>query len=121
MPYAIGAKVKLTRDAQVTSDAAAAGLGLPGPLFLAEGLEGVVTGSAQEAGGMAQEYLAAFDQQVGPGQFTGHTALLIDGLRQQVIRHGAALPGGSARVRYRVRFENGFVLGGVEENWLTGA
>ncbi|MFD2009668.1 hypothetical protein [Streptomyces narbonensis] len=50
-PYEIGAKVKLTRDVQVTAIDTAGGNGCPGPLCLAEDLEGVVTGSADEAGG----------------------------------------------------------------------
>ncbi|TYC66585.1 hypothetical protein EH183_42105 [Streptomyces sp. CB01881] len=122
MPYETGAKVKLTRDVQVTADDTAARIGLPGPLSLTEGLEGIVTGSAKEArGGMAQDALAAFDQQVRPGQFDAFTAGLLDNLRQQIIRHGAFDAGAGARVRYTVRFENGFVLDGLEEDWLTRA
>ncbi|MEU6237532.1 hypothetical protein, partial [Kitasatospora sp. NPDC047058] len=44
MPYETGAKVKLTRDAQVTGVDTVARMGFPGPLFLAEGLTGTVTG-----------------------------------------------------------------------------
>ncbi|MER7755191.1 hypothetical protein [Kitasatospora sp. NPDC097643] len=121
MPYETGARVRLTRDVQLTADDAAARTGLPGPLFLAEGLSGVVTGSAMEAGGPAQDGLAAFDQQIRGGRYDSFTNSLIDNLRQQVVRHSAYDAGAGARIRYRVRFENGFVLAGLEEDWLTGA
>ncbi|MFI8460227.1 hypothetical protein [Kitasatospora sp. NPDC085464] len=121
MPYETGAKVKLTRDVQVTADGGAARGGSPGPLFLAEGLQGIVTGSAKEAGGGAQGHLASFDQQIRGQQFDPFAASLIDNLRQRVIQHSAYDGGAGARIRYRVRFENGFVLDGLEEEWLTGA
>jgi len=121
MPYETGAKVKLTRDAQVTGVDTVARMGFPGPLFLAEGLTGTVTGVAKEAGGAAQDYLASFEQQIRGSQFDSFTAGLVDDLRQRVIRHSAYGAGGVARIRYRVRFENGFVLDGLEEEWLTGA
>lgn len=122
MPYEIGAKVRLTRDVQVTPDGMAAGMGLPGPLFLAEGLAGVVTGSAKEAGGVSPDMLAGFEQQLRDGRFGSHTPGLLDDLRQRVV--GMALGTGAGvgtQTRYKVRFENGFVLGGLEEGWLTGA
>ncbi|MFD9410127.1 hypothetical protein ACFWBN_24375 [Streptomyces sp. NPDC059989] len=122
MPYETGAKVKLTRDVQLTANDTAARIGFPGPLCLAEGLEGIVTGSAKEAGGgMAQDGLAEFERRVRGVQFDGHTAGIIDNLRQQIIRHGGLDAGVGAQIRYRVRFENGFVLGGLEEGWLTEA
>ncbi|MGW6705075.1 hypothetical protein ACWGDE_09300 [Streptomyces sp. NPDC054956] len=121
MPYETGAKVKLARDVQLTANDTAARIGFPGPLCLAEGLEGIVTGSAEEAGGMAQDGLAEFERRVRGVQFDGHTAGIIDNLRQQIIRHGGLDAGVGDRIRYRVRFENGFVLGGLEEGWLTEA
>ncbi|MFE5559871.1 hypothetical protein [Streptomyces sp. NPDC056544] len=121
MPYETGAKVKLIRDVQLTANDTAARIGFPGPLCLAEGLEGIVTGSAKEAGGVAQDGLAEFERRVRGVQFDGHTAGLIDSLRQQIIRHGGLDSGVGAQIRYRVRFENGFVLGGLEEGWLTEA
>ncbi|WP_327732975.1 hypothetical protein OG749_02985 [Streptomyces nojiriensis] len=121
MPYETGAKVKLTRDVQLTANDTAARIGFPGPLCLAEGLEGIVTGSAKEAGGVAQDGLAEFERRVRGVQFDGHTAGIIDNLRQQIIRHGGLDAGVGAQIRYRVRFENGFVLGGLEEGWLTEA
>lgn len=48
MPYETGAKVKLTRDVQLTANDTAARIGFPGPLCLAEGLQGIVTGSARK-------------------------------------------------------------------------
>ncbi|MFJ9445924.1 hypothetical protein ACIRRH_29315 [Kitasatospora sp. NPDC101235] len=121
MPYETGAKVRLTRDVQVTADGTAARTGFPGPLFLAEGLQGIVTGSAKEAGGVAQDHLASFDQQIRGRQFDPFAAGLIENLRQQVIQHSGYDGGAGARIRYKVRFENGFVLDGLEEDWLTGA
>ncbi|MFE5584032.1 hypothetical protein [Kitasatospora sp. NPDC056531] len=121
MPYEIGAKVKLTRDVQVTADGTAAGTGFPGPLFLAGGLAGIVTGSATEAGGASQSMLASFEQQVRGVRLDGFAAGLVEDLRQRVIGLGAVDAGVGAQIRYRVRFENGFVLGGLEEGWLTGA
>ncbi|MCG6495510.1 hypothetical protein [Kitasatospora sp. A2-31] len=121
MPYEPGAKVKLTRDTQVTGDGTAGRAGLPGPLFLAQGLEGVVTGVAAGAGGAAEAALAAFDQQIGGARFDGFTTHLLDNLRQQVIGNGASAAGAGSRTRYRVRFVNGFVLDGLEEDWLAGA
>ncbi|RKT09756.1 hypothetical protein BX285_6860 [Streptomyces sp. 1114.5] len=121
MPYEIGAKVKLTRDVQVTADDTAARSGLPGPLSLAAGLAGIVSGSAQEAGGAATNWVAAFDREVRPGQLQGFAAGLVQNLRQQVVAQGGHDGGVGARIRYRVRFENGFVLDGIEEDWLAGA
>ncbi|MEU7074012.1 hypothetical protein AB0B30_32125 [Streptomyces narbonensis] len=121
MPYEIGAKVKLTRDVQVTAIDTAGGIGFPGPLCLAEGLQGVVTGSADEAGGVVRDGLAEFERQVRGVQFDRFTAGVIDNLRQQIIRQGGIDAGVGTQIRYRVRFENGFVLGGLEEGWLTGA
>ncbi|MFE6848950.1 hypothetical protein [Streptomyces sp. NPDC057686] len=121
MPYETGARVKLTKDVQVTANETAARIGFPGPLCLAEGLEGIVTGSAKEAGGVAQDGLAEFERQIRGVQFDGFTADLIDNLRQQIIQHGGFGAGVGAQIRYRVRFENGFVLGGLEEDWLTRA
>ncbi|MGW3040612.1 hypothetical protein ACWC9T_11315 [Kitasatospora sp. NPDC001159] len=121
MPYEIGAKVRLTRDVQVTADGTAAGIGFPGPLFLAGGLAGIVTGSAMEAGGVSQDMLASFDQQIRDSRLQGFAADLVEDLRQRVIGPGAFDAGAGAQIRYRVRFENGFVLGGIEEAWLTGA
>ncbi|MFD7977348.1 hypothetical protein [Streptomyces sp. NPDC059071] len=121
MPYETGAKVRLTRDVQVTGNDAAAGAGGPGPLFLAEGLQGVVTGSARAAGGMAQDALASFDQQVGGQRFDGFTTALIGDLRQRLIQQGAFDAVVGDRIGYRVRFENGFVLDGLQEDCLTRA
>ncbi|MGW0885191.1 hypothetical protein [Streptomyces sp. NPDC002671] len=123
MPYEIGAKVKLTRDVQVTADGTAARIGFPGPLFLAGGLAGIVTdtGLAKEAGGASQDMLANFDQQIRDVRLEGFAAGLVEDLRQRVIGPGAFDAGVGAQIRYRVRFENGFVLGGLEEGWLTGA
>ncbi|MFG2874520.1 transposase [Streptomyces sp. NPDC048337] len=121
MPYETGAKVKLTRDVQVTANDTAARIGCPGPLCLAEGLEGIVTGSAKEAGGAAQDGLAEFERRIRGVQFDGFTAGVLDNLRQQIIQHGGIDAGVGAQIRYRVRFENGFVLGGLEEGWLTEA
>ncbi|MGW4892900.1 hypothetical protein ACWEQL_11675 [Kitasatospora sp. NPDC004240] len=119
MPYEIGAKVRLTRDVQVTADGTAARLDVPGPLFLAQGLTGVVTGSAKEAGGASQDMLASFEQQIRGARFDSFTAGLMDDIRQRIIAAGASAPGAGARIGYRVRFENGFVLDGLEEGWLT--
>ncbi|MFE5791850.1 hypothetical protein ACFQ8C_04645 [Streptomyces sp. NPDC056503] len=129
MPYETGAMVRLTRDVQVTPDGAAARGGLPGPLFLAEGLEGLVTNVAKEAGGgstAVQAGLAEFDRIVGNSRFTGFTAHMVDDLRQRMVQQvgygsGAAGAGGGTRVAYRVRFVNGFVLDGLEEDSLTRA
>ncbi|MFF3621024.1 hypothetical protein [Streptomyces sp. NPDC002467] len=121
MPYETGAKVKLTRDVQVTANDTPGRVGFAGPLWLAEGLQGVVTGSATEAGSMTQQALAEFEQQVRGVRFDGFTAGVIDNLRQQIIQHGGLGAGVGAQIRYKVRFENGFVLGGLEEGWLTQA
>ncbi|MEU8925044.1 hypothetical protein AB0D10_29595 [Kitasatospora sp. NPDC048545] len=121
MPYEIGARVRLARDVQVTADGTAARGGLPGPLFLAEGLQGIVMGSATEAGGVAQDHLASFDRQVRGRQFDPFAAGLIENLRQQVVQHSAYGGGAGARTTYRVRFENGFVLDGLDEDRLAGA
>ncbi len=116
MPYDTGARVRLTRDVQVT----AAGGAFPGPLFLGGGLAGVVTGVAQDNGG-GRNYLAEFDEQVRGAHLSGFATGLLDDLRQQVARAGGAGTGGAARTRYKVRFENGFVLDGLEEEALTVA
>ncbi|MFE1547746.1 hypothetical protein [Streptomyces sp. NPDC058718] len=121
MPYETGAKVRLTRDVQVTADGTAARNGFPGPLYLAEGLGGVVTGLTNEAGGGAQDHLADFDQRFRDSRFDDHAARFIGEIRQQLVRQGGFDSGVGARIRYKVRFENGFVLSGVEEDWLTGA
>ncbi|MFF8837619.1 hypothetical protein [Streptomyces sp. NPDC015130] len=122
MPYETGAKVKLTRDVQVTANDTAGRIGFPGPLCLAEGLVGVVTGSANEAGGgLAQDGLAEFERQVRGAQFDAFTAGVIDNLRQQIIQRGGIDAGVGTQIRYRVRFDNGFVLGGLDEGWLTAA
>ncbi|BFV60439.1 hypothetical protein KCMC57_up55430 [Kitasatospora sp. CMC57] len=92
MAYASGARVRLTRDVQVTGDDTAARTGRPGPLFLAEGLAGVVTGSTKEAGGVPQDNLASFEQAARGGQFDSFTAGLIDDLHQRVIRMGVSDP-----------------------------
>ncbi|MFD4659538.1 hypothetical protein ACFWP2_28375 [Kitasatospora sp. NPDC058444] len=120
MPYEIGAKVKLTRDVQVATGGAAAGTGSPGPLSLAGGLTGIVTGSAQEAGHVSPDALASFDQQTRGVRLDAFTAGLIGDLRQRIVEAGAFGPGGGG-TRYKVRFENGFVLDGLEEGLLTGA
>ncbi|MEV7021790.1 hypothetical protein [Kitasatospora sp. NPDC093558] len=116
MAYETGARVRLTRDFQVT----AAG-SVPGPLCLAEGLAGIVVGSTKEAGGVDQDRLASFDQQMRGYRFDGFAASLVEDLRQKVTRLGAFDAGAGGRTTYRVRFDNGFVLGGLEEDWLTGA
>jgi hypothetical protein len=121
MPYETGAKVKLTRDAQVTADGASSGTGFPGPLFLAEGLKGIVTDVTREAGGVAQDNLALFEQQVRGAQLDGFAAGLVEGLRQRVVQAGGVDTGIGARITYKVRFENGFVLNGLAEDWLTEA
>lgn len=125
MPYATGTKVKLAKDVQVTANDTAVRIGLPGPLFLAEGLKGVVAGSTQDTGGVAQNALARFDEQLRGVQLQGFAADLVGNLRQQVVQYEAAntgpSTGGGTRTRYRVRFENGFVLDGIEEGWLTEA
>lgn len=122
MPYETGAKVKLARDVQVSAHDGVGRSGFPGPLFLAEGLAGIVAGSATQAGGVGgQDALASFDQQVRGIRTDPFTAGLLDDLRQRVVQHSAFDGGGGSRIRYRVRFENGFVLDGLEEDWLTRA
>ncbi|MFE9633526.1 hypothetical protein [Streptomyces sp. NPDC006463] len=121
MPYETGAKVKLTRDVQVTANDSAMRIGFPGPLFLAEGLGGIVTGTAKEASGFAQEQVAFFEQQIRDAQLKGFAASLVEQFRQQVIGHGVYGAGVGTQIRYRVRFENGFVLDGLAEDSLTGA
>ncbi|MFF4011769.1 hypothetical protein [Streptomyces sp. NPDC001717] len=121
MPYETGAKVKLTRDVQVTANDTPGRIGFAGPLYLAEGLAGIVTDSATEAGGAAQAGLAEFERQIRGAQFDGFTTGVIDNLRQRIIQHGGLDTGVGAQIKYRVRFENGFVLGGLEEGWLTEA
>ncbi|MER5350214.1 hypothetical protein ABT093_07770 [Kitasatospora sp. NPDC002551] len=122
MPYEIGAKVKLTRDVQITPGGTTAGTGLPGPLSLAAGLTGTVTASAREAGGASQDYLASFDQQLRGSRLDPFTAGLVADLRQRVIDATTSAPGaGTGQIRYTVRFDNGFALGGLDEAWLTPA
>ncbi|MFJ2864025.1 hypothetical protein [Kitasatospora sp. NPDC087314] len=121
MPYEAGTRVRLTRDAQVTTGDTVTRGGVPGPLFLAEGLAGTVMGSTTEVGRAGQDHLASFDQQVRGHRFDAFAASLIDDLRQNVARLGAFDAGASARTTYRVRFDNGFVLDGLEEGWLTQA
>ncbi|MGW0771706.1 hypothetical protein [Streptomyces sp. NPDC002676] len=121
MPYEAGTRVMLTRDVQVTADDTATRGGVPGPLFLAEGLAGTVMGSTTEAGRAGQDYLASFDQQIRGHRFDAFAASLIDDLRQNVARVGAVNAGAGARTTYRVRFDNGFVLDGLEEGWLARA
>ncbi|XIE77171.1 hypothetical protein AB6O49_00315 [Streptomyces sp. SBR177] len=120
MSYEIGARVRLVKDVQVTDGDPAAGTGLPGPLFLAEGLQGVVTAAVREAGGSGPDHLAMFEEQIRGVRLDGHASALIDGLRQQIVQSGRSGAGGGVRFRYGVRFENGFVLHGVEEDWLSG-
>ncbi|MFI1106304.1 hypothetical protein [Streptomyces melanogenes] len=121
MPYETGARVKLAKDVQVTTTDTAFRIGFPGPLFLAEGLGGIVTGSAKEAGGFAQEQAALLDEQIRIARLTSNAASLIEQIRQQVFGPGAYDAGAGARIRYRVRFENGFVLDGLDEDSLTKA
>ncbi|MFI1170167.1 hypothetical protein [Streptomyces melanogenes] len=121
MPYETGAKVKLTRDVQVTANDTAPRVGYPGPLFLAEGLVGIVTGAAKESGGYAQEQLALLDQQIRAGHLPGDATLLLEQLRQQIFGPAAYGAGAGSQLRYRVRFENGFVLDGLGEDWLAQA
>ncbi|MGV4986684.1 hypothetical protein ACVB8X_12620 [Streptomyces sp. NRAIS4] len=121
MPYEAGTRVMLTRDVQVTADDTATRGGVPGPLFLAEGLAGTVMGSTTEGGRAGQDYLASFDQQIRGHRFDAFAASLIDDLRQNVARAGAVNAGAGARTTYRVRFDNGSVLDGLEEGWLARA
>ncbi|MFC5663966.1 hypothetical protein ACFP3U_13345 [Kitasatospora misakiensis] len=128
MAYDTGARVRLTRDVQVTGHGTAGGAGGPGPLFLGGGLAGTVTGvGTQAGGGGGRDYVAEFDQQVRGVPLTGFAAGLVDDLRQKVVRAQAAGagggvgPGAGTRTVYRVRFENGFVLDGLEEDALTPA
>ncbi|MFD0279248.1 hypothetical protein ACFVHB_35875 [Kitasatospora sp. NPDC127111] len=121
MPYEIGAKVRLTRDVQLTADGTAAAIGLPGPLFLAGGLTGIVTDAAKETGGVTQDMLAGVEQQIRAARLDPFSAGLLEDLRQRFIGPGAFDAGVGARITYKVRFENGFVLGGLEEAWLTEA
>ncbi|KRA80243.1 hypothetical protein ASE09_19290 [Streptomyces sp. Root66D1] len=121
MPYETGAKVKLTRDVQITASGMAAGAGAPGPLFLAEGLDGVVAGSAKARGGMFQDDIAAFEKQVRDGRFHGYGTGLVEQIREQLARHGAYDAGAGTGIAYRVRFANGFVLDGLDEDALTRA
>ncbi|MFD8416159.1 hypothetical protein ACFV2Q_31175 [Streptomyces sp. NPDC059650] len=121
MPYEIGAKVRLTRDVQITANDAPVRIGFPGPLFLGEGLEGIVTGAGQAASSFAQEQVAMFDQQIRQVQLTGFAASLVEQFRQQVVGHGSYDAGVGSQTRYKVRFENGFVLDGLGEDGLTRA
>ncbi|MER5740720.1 hypothetical protein ABT117_34345 [Streptomyces sp. NPDC002262] len=118
MPYETGAKVRLTRDVRVTGE------GSPGPLSLAEGLEGFVEGFTEgtSSGGVAQSALDEVERISRAAQLTGFSAAMMDQVRQQVTRHAAAYaPGAGGRAGYRVRFVNGFVLDGVDEDALTRA
>ncbi|GAA1388279.1 hypothetical protein GCM10009639_14570 [Kitasatospora putterlickiae] len=117
MAYDTGARVRLTREVQVTAHGTAAGGGFPGALFLAEGLAGIVTGVEQGSGGVAQDRLASFDEQVR--HLPGLTAGLFEDLRQQAIRAGVFGSGAGTRTSYKVQFANGFVLDGLEEDWLA--
>ncbi|MFF2350626.1 hypothetical protein ACFVVL_12660 [Kitasatospora sp. NPDC058115] len=119
MPYDTGARVKLTREVQLTAHGTATAGGFPGALFLAEGLTGVVIEVGKGVGGVAQDHLAAFDHQVRGSHLSGFAAGLVDDLRQQVIRMSAHGPGAGARSTYKVRFDNGFVLDGLDEDRLT--
>ncbi|MER7706695.1 hypothetical protein ABTX81_27840 [Kitasatospora sp. NPDC097605] len=121
MPYDTGARVKLTRDVPVTAVGAVTTGGFPGALYLAEGLAGVVTGVTKGGGGTAEDMLASFDQQIRDSHLPGFSAALVDDLRQQFIQRGAFATGIGTPTRYKVRFENGFVLDGLEENWLAAA
>ncbi|OAR25245.1 hypothetical protein A8W25_06240 [Streptomyces sp. ERV7] len=121
MPYETGATVKLARDVQVSANDTAVRVGFPGPLFLAEGLEGIVTGATKEATGFAQQQAALLDQQIRAALLAGFAADLVDQLRRQIIGHGAYDAGVGAQITYKVRFANGFVLDGLGEDWLTEA
>ncbi|MFJ8132294.1 hypothetical protein [Streptomyces hydrogenans] len=119
MPYETGAKVRLTRDVRV------AGGGSPGALSLAEGLEGFVEGFTEGApsGGIAQSALDEVERITRASRSTGFSAAMMDQVREQVTRHAAAYtpPGAGDRTGYRVRFVNGFVLDGVDEDALARA
>ncbi|MDY0816195.1 hypothetical protein [Kitasatospora purpeofusca] len=119
MPYEIGAKVKLTRDVAVTADGRAAGPGSPGALSLATGLTGTVTGAAQDSGSAAEALRASFEEQLRGARLDSFAAGLVDGLRQRVI--AATAPGTGTGTGYRVRFDNGFILDGLDESSLTPA
>ncbi|MFF2774171.1 hypothetical protein ACFVU3_04610 [Streptomyces sp. NPDC058052] len=121
MLYGTGARVRLTRDVQVTGDDMAARPGVAGPLFLVEGLTGVVMKAAEGLGGALGAGLAEFEQRIRDGQFQGPAADMVEGLREQLVRQGAYGAAMGTRVRYKVRFDNGFVLDGIEEGWLTEA
>ncbi|MFF7454450.1 hypothetical protein [Kitasatospora sp. NPDC008115] len=113
--------MRLTREVQVTAHGAAAGGGFPGALFLAEGLTGIVTAVSQGSAGAYQDHLAAFEQQVRGSHLSGFAAGMVDDLRQQVIRMSLQGTGAGARTTYKVRFDNGFVLDALEEDWLAAA
>ncbi|MFB8238719.1 hypothetical protein ACFC58_19410 [Kitasatospora purpeofusca] len=123
MPYPIGAKVKLTRDVPVTADGRAAGIGFPGPLSLATGLTGTVTGAGQASTGTADALRASFEEQLRGARLDSFATALVDDLRQRVIAATApgAGPGAGTGTSYRVRFDNGFVLDGLDESALTPA
>ncbi|WP_328953449.1 hypothetical protein [Kitasatospora purpeofusca] len=121
MPYAIGARVKLTRDVPVTADGRTAGTGSPGPLSLATGLTGTVTGAAQDSGGTADALRASFDEQLRGARLDSFAAGLVDDLRQRVIAATAPGTGTGTGTSYRVRFDNGFILDGLDESSLTPA
>ncbi|GGY57665.1 hypothetical protein [Streptomyces omiyaensis] len=121
MPYETGARVKLIRDVQITGGVPATGGGSAGPLFLGAGATGVVAGAAEAAGGAVEGALADFDRRFAAGRFDGHTTGLMEGIRRQIVSLGATVPGAGGGIRYRVRFENGFVLDGIEEDALAPA
>ncbi|MEK2494847.1 hypothetical protein WN990_35420 [Kitasatospora purpeofusca] len=133
MSYAIGARVKLTRDVPVTADGRAAGPGATGPLSLAGGLAGTVTGasagqsSAGTTGTTADALRAGFEEQVRGARLDSFASALVDDLRQRVIAAtgpGTGFGAGTApgtSTSYRVRFDNGFVLDGLDESALTPA
>nr|BEK70075.1 hypothetical protein KPHV_73020 [Kitasatospora purpeofusca] len=132
MSYAIGARVKLTRDVPVTADGRAAGLGATGPLSLAGGLAGTVTGADQASAGTtgtADALRASFEEQVRGARLDSFATALVDDLRQRVIAAtgpgtgfgaGAGTAPGTG-TGYRVHFDNGFILDGLDESALAPA
>ncbi|CAN3984671.1 hypothetical protein [Kitasatospora purpeofusca] len=135
MSYAIGARVKLTRDVPVTADGRASGLGATGPLSLAGGLAGTVTGAGQASAGTAgttgtaDALRASFEEQVRGARLDSFATALVDDLRQRVIAAtgpgtGFGVGAGTAPgtgTGYRVRFDNGFILDGLDESALAPA
>ncbi|WP_030396187.1 hypothetical protein [Kitasatospora purpeofusca] len=124
MSYAIGARVKLTRDVPVTADGRAAGLGAPGPLSLAGGLVGTVTGAGPASAGTtgtADALRASFEEQVRGARLDSFATALVDDLRQRVIAATGPGAGFAPGTGYRVRFDNGFILDGLDESALTPA